>query len=85
MKEEFDEQFLLWSKAILIYCKKICTTTTAIQTLVKDVDAECELFFDTNVSSYANVFSEKAKLCYPNTEYSVIYFDICFLPSFNKC
>ena len=51
MKEEFEEQLLLWSKAILIYCKKTCTTTTAIQTLVKDVDAECELFFDTNVSS----------------------------------
>ena len=51
MQEEFDEQLLIWSKAILIYCKKTCTTTTAIQTLVKDVDAECELFFDTNVSS----------------------------------
>ena len=43
MKEEFDEHLLMWSKAILYYCKKKCKTTTAIQTLVKNVDAaECE-------------------------------------------
>ena len=42
MKEEFDEQLLLWSKAI---CKKKCTTITVIQTLFNDVDTvECEFF-----------------------------------------
>jgi len=42
IKEEFDEEFILWSKAVVNYCKKKCTKTTAIQKLVKDIDLESE-------------------------------------------
>jgi len=42
IKEEFDEEFILSSKAVVNYCKKKCTKTTAIQKLVKDIDLESE-------------------------------------------
>jgi len=42
LKDHFDEEFLLWSKATISYCKKSCKKTTAIQKLVKDVDVECK-------------------------------------------
>ena len=44
LKENFDEQLILWSKAIILYCKKTCTKSTAIQSLIKEIDVECELF-----------------------------------------
>ena len=47
IKKEFDEEFILWSKAVITYGKK-CTKTTAIQKLVKDIDFESE-FVDLEV------------------------------------
>ena len=43
IKEEFDEQLIIWSKATILYCKNRCTKTTAIQSLVKNVDVHCKL------------------------------------------
>ena len=43
LKGEFDEELVLWTKAIVNYCKKTCGRSTAIQKLVKDVDVECKL------------------------------------------
>ena len=42
MKNEFDEELVLWSKAIVTYCKKTITKSVSIQKLVKDVDVECK-------------------------------------------
>ena len=44
LKNEFDEELVLWSKAVVSYCKKTCKKSTAIQKLVKDVkdaDVDC--------------------------------------------
>jgi len=38
LKDEFDEALILWSRAVVIYCKKACMKSAAIQSLVKDVD-----------------------------------------------
>lgn len=38
LKNEFDEDLVLWCKAIVSYCKKTCTKSTSIQSLLKDVD-----------------------------------------------
>lgn len=42
LKDEFDEELVLWTKAVVKYCKRACTRSTAIQKLVKDVDVDCE-------------------------------------------
>ena len=42
LKNEFDEELILWSKAVVSYCKKTCKKSTAIQKLVKDVDVDCK-------------------------------------------
>ena len=45
LKDMFEEEFVLWSKAIINYCKKKCTKSTAIQKLVKDIDVDCKFFY----------------------------------------
>ena len=42
LKDQFDEEFIVWSKAVVNYCKKRCTKSTAIQKLVKDMNVECK-------------------------------------------
>ena len=42
LKNGFDEELILWSKAVIIYCKVACKNMTSIQKLVKDVDMECK-------------------------------------------
>jgi len=42
LKDLFDEEVILWSKAIVNYCKKKCSKSTAIQKLVKDIDIDCK-------------------------------------------
>lgn len=44
LKDQFDEEFISWSKAIVNYCKSKCTESTAIQKLVKDTDVDCKFF-----------------------------------------
>ena len=46
LKNEFDEELVLCCKAVVNYCKKTCTKSTSIQSLVKDVD-NCELCYST--------------------------------------
>ena len=43
MKEEFDGNFHNWAKAVIMYAQRNCSKVTAIQSIVKDVDLECEL------------------------------------------
>ena len=43
LKNEFDEELVLWFRAVVSYCKKTCTKSTSIQSLIKDVD-NCECF-----------------------------------------
>lgn len=43
LKIEFDEELILWSKAIVTYCKTKFRKMAAIQKIVKDVDVECKL------------------------------------------
>lgn len=43
LKNEFDEELVLWSKAIVTYCRKTIKKSTSIQKLVKDVDVNCKL------------------------------------------
>lgn len=38
MREEFDEELLLWSKSVISYCRKTQKSTTSIQTLVDNID-----------------------------------------------
>lgn len=42
MKEEFDDDFVDWAKAIIVYAQRNCTKLTAVQSIVKDVDVQCE-------------------------------------------
>ena len=42
MKNEFDEALISWTKAIVVYCKKACLHSVAIQSLVKDVNIYCK-------------------------------------------
>lgn len=42
MKEEFDEELILWSKGVLMYCKQSCLKCTAIQAVVKGTDVNCK-------------------------------------------
>ena len=42
IQERFDEELLLWCKAILCYCKDTQKRSTAIQTLVGDGDFDCK-------------------------------------------
>ena len=44
LKDSFNEEFIKWSKAVIAYCKKKCTKSIAIQTLIKDIDVNCKLF-----------------------------------------
>jgi len=44
LKEHFDEEFILWSKAVVYYCKKKCTRMSTIQKLVKDMNVECKFY-----------------------------------------
>ena len=44
LKDGFDEELVLWSKAVVSYCKKTCTRSTAIQALVGDTDIDCKLY-----------------------------------------
>lgn len=43
LKDEFDEELVLWSRAVVSYCKRACTKSAAIQALVGDVDIDCKL------------------------------------------
>ena len=43
MKEELDDEMVLWSKAIIAYCKQSCTKSRAIQSVIKDTDLNCKL------------------------------------------
>ena len=38
LKNDFDEDLVVWCRVIVSYCKKTCTKSTAIQSLLKDVD-----------------------------------------------
>ena len=42
MKNEFDEELISWAKAIIVYCKKSCLESVAIQSIVKDVNIYCK-------------------------------------------
>ena len=44
LKEHFDEEFILWSKSVVYYCKKKCTRMSTIQKLVKDMNVECKFY-----------------------------------------
>ena len=44
---EFDEELILWCRAVVSYCKKTCTKSTAILSLIKDVD-NCKYFVITS-------------------------------------
>ena len=44
LKDEFDEELILWSKAVVTYCKAACRKMTFVQKLVKDVDMDCKFF-----------------------------------------
>lgn len=50
MKEEFDEDFLNWAKAVILYAQRSCTKFTAVQSIVKNVDVECEFYTYTYCS-----------------------------------
>lgn len=44
MKEEFDDDFVNQAKAInILYAQRSCTKFTAVKSIVKNVDVECEL------------------------------------------
>lgn len=38
IKDEFDEDFIPWAKAVMLYCKQSCMKTTAIKTIVDATD-----------------------------------------------
>lgn len=42
MRNEFDEALILWAKAVIIYCKKACVKSMAIQSLVKNINIDCK-------------------------------------------
>jgi len=44
LKNEFDEELVFWTKAVVKYCKRACTRLTAIQKIVKNVDVDCKHF-----------------------------------------
>ena len=46
LKNEFDKALILWAKAVVAYCKKICVKSVTIQTLEKDVNIECKYICD---------------------------------------
>ena len=50
-KNEFDEELILWCRAVVSYCKKTCTKSTAILSLIKDVD-NCKYFVITSWCVY---------------------------------
>ena len=41
IRDEFDEEIILWSKAIVSYCKTTQTKATAIQSVIDD-ESECK-------------------------------------------
>ena len=44
IKNQFDQEFLLYTKAIIVYCKRMQKSCSAIQLIVNDLDEEvCEL------------------------------------------
>ena len=42
LKNEFEEELILLCKAVINYCKKTCTKSASIQSLVNDTE-NCEL------------------------------------------
>ena len=41
IREEFDEELIVWSKAIVSYCKTTQTKAAAIQSVI-DEESECK-------------------------------------------
>ena len=42
MKNEFDEELISLAKAIIVYCKRSCVESVAIQSIVKDINIYCK-------------------------------------------
>lgn len=42
MKDEFENDFEKWAKAVIVYAQRNCTKLTAIQSIIQDIDLECE-------------------------------------------
>ena len=43
IKEDFDDELVLWSKAAINYCKITQKKSSAIQIVVGDTDLDCKL------------------------------------------
>ena len=43
MKDEFDDNFINWAKAVIVYSQRNCTKSTAIHSIIKNIDLECKL------------------------------------------
>lgn len=45
LKEQFDEEMILWAKVIVLYCKRSCAKSTAMKSLTGEtnVGSNCKL------------------------------------------